>query len=127
MSVPDASMDYEGFIQIAQKKSIILGSHKHGFACEKPPKGLYMCRLSMGRGIFNHDTKPLIIALRKAGDRKIKKRAILDGLDLDIGTFKLLSNPYRPLNGNFIRPHPAGPVVWELKRPRHVRCLWRPT
>ncbi len=45
INVPDASSNYEDFISIGMKKSILMGMHGHGFCCEKGKRGKYMCRL----------------------------------------------------------------------------------
>jgi hypothetical protein len=39
MKVPDASSNYEDFVSIGMKTSILLGMHGHGFCCEKEKKG----------------------------------------------------------------------------------------
>ena len=35
IKVPDASFNYEDFISIGMKKSLLTGIHGHGFCCEK--------------------------------------------------------------------------------------------
>ena len=44
IKVPNASSNYEDFISIGMKKSVLTGMHGHGFCCEKGKKGKYMCR-----------------------------------------------------------------------------------
>ncbi len=45
IGVPDTSLYYTDFVDIAMKKSLWLGMHGHGFFCEKGifQKGKYMC------------------------------------------------------------------------------------
>ncbi len=45
IKVPDASSNYDDFISIRMKKSILTGMHGHGFCCEKGKGGKYMCPL----------------------------------------------------------------------------------
>ena len=45
IKVPDASSNYDDFISIGMKKSILTGMHGHGFHCEKGKRGKYMCCL----------------------------------------------------------------------------------
>jgi hypothetical protein len=45
IKVPDASSNYDDFIFIGMKKSILTGMHGHGFCCEKGKRGKYMCHL----------------------------------------------------------------------------------
>jgi hypothetical protein len=117
LTVPNASENFAGFLDCAQQKASLIGHHKHGFTCQKPPKGLYMCRLCMGRGIHERPTSPLIIAMHTRPDHKLHKRAILSGYAVDKATLSLIDGSYRPLDGQLIRPHSNGPVVWELHRP----------
>ncbi len=39
IKVPDASSNYEDFISIRMKKSILTNMHGHGFCCEKGKRG----------------------------------------------------------------------------------------
>ncbi len=45
IDVPNASSNYDDFISIGMKKSILTGMHGHGFCCEKGKRGKYMCHL----------------------------------------------------------------------------------
>jgi hypothetical protein len=38
IKVPNASSNYDDFISIRMKKSIVMGMHGHGFCCEKGKK-----------------------------------------------------------------------------------------
>ncbi len=63
IGVPDASLYYTDFVDIAMKKSLWLGMHGHGFSCEKGKKGKYMCRLVFKRGLHNGKTCLLLVIL----------------------------------------------------------------
>ncbi len=56
IKVPDASSNYDDFISIGMKKSILTGMHGHGFCCEKGKRGKYMCHLVCKRGLHTLDT-----------------------------------------------------------------------
>jgi hypothetical protein len=45
IKVPDASSNYDDYISIGMKKSVLMGMHGHGFCCEKGKRGKYMCCL----------------------------------------------------------------------------------
>ena len=117
LPVPDAASDYGAFIDVLHKKAALLMHHVHGFSCEKPPKGLFMCHLCMGRGIHEGRTCPLLIALHARPDHKTHRRADIVGMPLDAATIALLDRPYEPMTGELIRPHTIGPVAWEMHRP----------
>jgi hypothetical protein len=117
LEVPLARNDYEGFMEVAQKKAVLLGMHCHSFTCEKGPKGLYMCRLCFARGVHSEATCPLLISMTKRPDRKAGIRAELAGLTVHDATINMIDQPYRPQEGQLVRPHPVGPLVWELHRP----------
>ncbi len=42
IKVPDASSNYDDFISIGMKKTILTGMHGHGFCCEKGKREKYM-------------------------------------------------------------------------------------
>ncbi len=54
IGVPDASLYYTEFVDIAIEKSLCLGMHGHGFSCKKGKnkKGKHMCRLVYSREDF---------------------------------------------------------------------------
>ncbi len=45
IEVPNASSNFDDFISIGMKKSLLTGMHGHGFCCEKGKKGKFMCHL----------------------------------------------------------------------------------
>ncbi len=51
IKVPDASSNYEDFIFIGLKKSILSNMHGNGFCCEKGKRGKYMCPLVFKQGL----------------------------------------------------------------------------
>ena len=61
IKVPDASSNYEDFISIGMKKSILTNMHGHGFCCEKGKRGKYMCCLVFKQGLHTLETCPLLI------------------------------------------------------------------
>jgi hypothetical protein len=63
IKVSDASSNYDDFISIGMKKSILTGMHGHGFCCEKGEKGKYMCCLVFKQGLHTLETCPLLIVL----------------------------------------------------------------
>ncbi len=63
IKVSNASSNYDDFISIRMKKSILTGMHGHGFCCEKGKKGKYMCRLVFKQGFHTWNTCPLLIIL----------------------------------------------------------------
>jgi hypothetical protein len=40
--VPNASFNFDDFISIGTKKTLLMGMHGHGFCCEKGKKGKFM-------------------------------------------------------------------------------------
>ncbi|CAN0199302.1 unnamed protein product [Lampetra planeri] len=117
LNVLDAMAHYGEFVAMGQRKSALSQHHKHGFSCEKPPKGLYMCRLCMAHGVHAEHTCPLMIAMHKRLEHKDNQRAILVGLPVDQATLDVIDGPYDPLRSQLIRPHHFGPIVWEMRRP----------
>jgi hypothetical protein len=63
MKVPNASSNYDDFISIGMKKSILTGMHGHGFYCEKGEKRKYMWHLVFKQGLHTWNTCPLLIIL----------------------------------------------------------------
>jgi len=116
-TVPNAKTNYDGFLDVGKRKGILLGYHKHGFTCQKPPKGVYKCRVSMPRGWNEGETRPLLIALHTKEDPKKNIKASLSSHAINQETVDVLSKPMNPLNGQFCRAHTKGPVLWEMHRP----------
>jgi hypothetical protein len=63
LKVQNASSNYDDFISIGMKKSILMSMHGHGFCCEKGKKEKYMCRLVFKQGLHTWNTCPLLIIL----------------------------------------------------------------
>ncbi|CAM9804630.1 unnamed protein product [Lampetra planeri] len=114
--VPPAS-DYEAFVEVAERKAILTGWHSHGFTCEKGKRGKYMCRLSMGRGVHDHPSCPLLLTMHKNEDISKGIRCYIEGREIDAATIQFLERPLNHLNGVLLRPHLRGPIVRELHRP----------
>jgi hypothetical protein len=64
IEVPNASSNFDEFISIGMKKSLLTGMHGHGFCCEKGKKGKYMCCLVFKRGLHTWDTCPLLVIIQ---------------------------------------------------------------
>ena len=116
-TVPNAKTNYEDFLDVGKRKGILLGYHKHGFTCQKPPKGVYKCRVSMPRGWNEGVTCPLLITLHSNEDVKKNIKASLSSHAINPETANVLSKPLNPLNGQLCRAHTKGPVLWEMHRP----------
>ena len=119
--VPDASDNYEGFIEAAIKKTMLTNMHVHGFTCEKTKKGRYMCRLALPRGDHEKPTCPLLIlGTGMKGNIAKGERPELHsiGVSGNENIQKALDGPYKPLEGCITRPHLTGPIVWEMHRPK---------
>jgi hypothetical protein len=63
IKVPNASSNYDDFISIGMKKSILTGMHGHKFCCEKGKRGKYLCHLVFKQGLHTWNTCPLLILL----------------------------------------------------------------
>jgi hypothetical protein len=112
LPVSSVRLDSADFVDISQRKNALRATHSHGFTCEKPPKGLYMCRLAMPRGTHEADTCAQLIAMHQRPNRANDRRSVLEGLLVDRSTVQMLVGPYLPLHGELICQHPVGPVVW---------------
>jgi hypothetical protein len=51
MEVPDASTNFNAFVYIGMKKSVLAGMHGHEFCCKKVKNGKYMCCLVFKQGL----------------------------------------------------------------------------
>ncbi len=61
--IPDASSNYEDFLSIGMKKSILTNMHGHRFCCEKGKRGKYICHLVFKQGLHKLETCPPLIVL----------------------------------------------------------------
>jgi hypothetical protein len=116
IEVPDASLYYTDFVDIAMKKSLWLGMHGRGFSCEKGKKGKYMCRLVIKRGLHNGKTCLLLVILFRSENVEKKIKVDIRSYSLDEHTIKLMKTQIDALSGEFKQKHPMGPVVWEQMR-----------
>ncbi|CAN0354906.1 unnamed protein product [Lampetra planeri] len=116
--VPPA-WDYEAFVEVAERKAILTGWHSHGFTCEKGKRGKYMCRLSMGHGVHDRPSRPLLPTMHKNEDISKGIRCDIEGREIDATTIQFLEQALNHLNGVLLQPHLRGPIVWELHHPEH--------
>ncbi len=65
VEVPNASSNFDYFISLVMKKTLLIGMHGHGFCCEKGNKGKYMCHLVFKQGLHKLNTCPHLIILFK--------------------------------------------------------------
>jgi hypothetical protein len=56
IEVPNASSNFDDFISIGMKKSLLTGMHGHGFCCEKGEKGKLLCHLVFKGGLHTWNT-----------------------------------------------------------------------
>ncbi len=63
IKVSNASSNYDDFVSIGMKNSILTGVHFHGFCCEQGKKGKYMCSLVFKQGPHTWNTCPFLIIL----------------------------------------------------------------
>ena len=114
--VPAAKDKFQEFLDIARKKALLTGMHSHTKTCEKGKKGQSMCRMGMARGVHARRTCPLIVSIHAHGIPEEGKRPKISGLDIDQATVDMLLAPKQPILGLIERPHPHGPIIWELER-----------
>jgi hypothetical protein len=112
IKVPNAPSNYDDFISIEMKKSILPGMHGHGFCCEKGEKGKYMCCLVFKQGRHTWNTCPLLIILFRSEIIAKKLHADVRAYPMDEDTIAMLNAPNNALIGKFIQQHPMGPIIW---------------
>ncbi len=61
IEVPNALFNFDKFISIRMKKSLLTGMHGHGFCCEKGKNGKFMCCLVFKQGLHTWNTCPLLL------------------------------------------------------------------
>jgi hypothetical protein len=81
--VPNASSNYDDFISIGIKKSMLTGMHGHGFCCEKGKMGKYMCRLVFKQDLHTWNTCPLLIILFRLENIAKKQHADVRAYPMD--------------------------------------------
>ncbi len=87
--MPNASSNYDDFIPIGMKKTILTGMHGHGFCCEKGKKGKYMCRLVFKQGLHTWNTCPLLIVLFRLENIAKKQHADVRAYPMDEHTIAM--------------------------------------
>ncbi len=97
--MPDASSNYDDFISIGMKKSILTGMHGHGFCCEKGEKGKYMFHLAFKQGLHTQNTCPLLIILFRSENIVKKQHAYVQAYPVDEHTIAMLNAPNYALIG----------------------------
>ncbi len=109
----NASSNFDTFISIGMKKSLLTGMHGHGFCCEKGKKGKCMCHLVFKQGLHKWNTCPLLAILFRLEYIAKKQQAEVRAYPVDKYTIAMLNAPSNALVGEFIHQHPMGPIVWE--------------
>jgi hypothetical protein len=112
IEVPSASSNFDNFISIGIKKSLLTGMHGHGFCCEKGEKGKFMCLLVFKQGLHTWNTCPSHIILFRL-ENIAKKHTDVQAYPVDEDTIAMLNAPNNALIDEFIHQHPMGPIVWE--------------
>ncbi len=111
--VPNASSNFDDFISIGMKKSLLTGRHGHGFYCEKGEKGKFMCGLVYKQGLHTWNTCPLLIILFRLENIAKKQYADVQAYPMGKDTIAMLNAPNNALIGDLLHQHPLGPIVWE--------------
>jgi hypothetical protein len=104
------------FLYVGIKKSLLTGTHGHGFCCKKGKKGKYMCRLVFQQGLHKGKTCAILILLFKSENIEKKQHADVQARPLDKDTVAMLNAPNDALTGALKQQHPMGPIVWEQTR-----------
>jgi hypothetical protein len=117
IEVPAAASDYEQFLLAAQKRAAITNFHSNTLTCFKGQRGKYMCRLARPAGVHDRGTSPLIITRDRMGDVKAGVHAVVTGHDLPPNLVSSIDAGYATRIGEGFRPHPEGPILWEMTRP----------
>ncbi len=114
IKVPNAFSNFDDFISIRMRNSILMGMHGHGFCCEKGKKGKYMCRLVFKQGLHTWNTCPLLIVLFRLDNIAKKQHADVRAYPVDEDTIAMLNAPNNALIGEYIHQHPmGGPMLWK--------------
>jgi hypothetical protein len=100
--VPNASSNFDDFISIGMKKSLLTGMHGHGFCCEKGKKGKYMFCLVFKQGLHTWNTCPLLIILFRSENIAKKHHRVVRAYPMDEDTIAMLNAQNNALIGKFI-------------------------
>ncbi|KAG1703379.1 hypothetical protein DVH05_007327 [Phytophthora capsici] len=116
--VPDASSNYEGFLNAAEKRVFSTNIHSHSGTCRKGIRGRTVCRLSRPAGIHEDITQPIFIRLTKASVLGKRQRAefSVSPVSTDIARHVDAAMDYSAKR--VVREHLNGAIVWEQRRPR---------
>ncbi len=113
IEVPNASFNFDNFVSIEMKKSLLTGMHGHGFCCEKGNKGNSMCCLVFKQGLHTWNACPLLVILFRLEIIAKNQYADVRAYLVDEDTIAKLNAPNNALIGEFIHQHPMRPIVWE--------------
>jgi hypothetical protein len=116
IEVPNASSNFDNFISIRMKKSLLMGLHGHGFCCEKEKQGKFMCHFVFKQGLHTWNNCPLLIILFRSEIIAKKQHADVRAYPVDKDTIAIMNAPNNALIVEFIHQHPMGPIVWEQMR-----------
>jgi hypothetical protein len=110
IEVPAAVSDYERFLLAAQKRAAIANFHSHTSTCFKGRResicAAWRVRLEC-----------TIVAPARMGDVKAGVHAVVTGHDLPPNLVSSIDAGYATRIGEGFRPHPEGPILWEMTRP----------
>jgi hypothetical protein len=116
IEVPNVSFNFDNFVCIGMKKSLLTGMHGHGFCCEKGNNRNSMCCLVFKEGLNTWNTFPLLVILFRLEIIAKKQYADVRAYLVDEETIAKLNAPNNALIGEFIHQHSMGPIVWEQTR-----------
>ena len=109
--------DLDTYIFESEKKLYSTNEHSHSFTCEYGLRGLFMCRLSMPRGINNIETRPILIILKQRLNVEKKQKAEFDIMEVDDDMSNYLDRPHKYTDGELIKVLKSGPIIWEKFKP----------
>ncbi|ETM48838.1 hypothetical protein L914_06688 [Phytophthora nicotianae] len=108
VTLPPVSTNFAAFQDTIEASVVATNIHNHSRTCIKGKRGKTQCRLCRPAGIHNLPTQPLHIS---------KSDGVLTGKSLNPELEVKLDAGYDPEQGEFLRPHIPGPIVWEQFRP----------
>ena len=118
------AINYALFKLTGELRMAIDGYHKvHSSSCEKPPVGLYMCRLAYPRPINCSFTRPLSVRLLQRGNRSKKKRPSFSINPITPAVEAELLAKINYAAGQFLDRRTSSNIFWELHRPERDKNL----
>lgn len=113
--VPDASVDYSGFLLASEKMACSTNVHTHSQTCRKGVRGRYACRLSRPAGVHGKATQHLLVRLKASSHLGKRKRAefVVESASCVAAAIDLRQSDEKRL----FREYTNGAVVWEQRRP----------